>query len=362
MMIVADIHTAKALGSTLAALLRTHICVLPSGVKASVEAAEYVAAQACYRRIIAVGSGTINDICKYAAFLNGTSYVCVPTALSMNGYASAGASLTNARGLKQSLPCDPPNEIIFMPAVSAGAPSRMIRAGLCDTLCYVSCIQDMKLASYVVGAAYDDTPFHMQRPAAAAVLSQPDVYHVAPSEHTLMLIMRWLVLSGHAMRIAKSSAPASQSEHMLCHAYDTAFSRNTYLHGEKTGAFARWTLRWQEHILQALSTGDLMQQRFSAGYHATLRKRLPDAVRTPVSGKAAVSIYRSKQARAIRSVSYDMISDDMHDTDRRAKHALERLAPARLPIRADLIMKQPVFLTRDRFTVLDIMETCCLRA
>ncbi|MCV3769730.1 MAG: iron-containing alcohol dehydrogenase, partial [Wolbachia pipientis] len=36
--------------------------------------------------IVALGSGTVNDICKYASYLEGKNYISFPTAASMNGY------------------------------------------------------------------------------------------------------------------------------------------------------------------------------------------------------------------------------------------------------------------------------------
>ena len=44
--------------------------------------------------LIAVGSGTINDLCKYAAFQDGKPYAVFGTAPSMNGYTSVNAAIT----------------------------------------------------------------------------------------------------------------------------------------------------------------------------------------------------------------------------------------------------------------------------
>ena len=52
--------------------------------------------------LIAVGSGTINDLCKYAAFQDGKPYAVFGTAPSMNGYTSVNAAIT-VGGPKKSL-------------------------------------------------------------------------------------------------------------------------------------------------------------------------------------------------------------------------------------------------------------------
>ena len=53
--------------------------------------------------LVAVGSGTINDLCKYAAAQDGKPYAVFATAPSMNGYTSKNAAIT-VDGHKKSLP------------------------------------------------------------------------------------------------------------------------------------------------------------------------------------------------------------------------------------------------------------------
>ncbi len=55
---------------------------------------------------VAVGSGVMNDLVKYAAFKLDRPYLCVATAASMDGYTSAGAPLSE-RGLQEDHPVPP---------------------------------------------------------------------------------------------------------------------------------------------------------------------------------------------------------------------------------------------------------------
>ena len=57
--------------------------------------------------LVAVGSGTINDLCKYAAAKDGKPYVVFATAPSMNGYTSMNAAIT-VDGHKKTLPAATP--------------------------------------------------------------------------------------------------------------------------------------------------------------------------------------------------------------------------------------------------------------
>ena len=73
---------------------------------------------------IVVGSGVLNDLCKYAAELAATPYVCIPTAASMDGYAASGAALRDG-GFKRTLACAAPVAIVADLDVIASAPSAM---------------------------------------------------------------------------------------------------------------------------------------------------------------------------------------------------------------------------------------------
>ena len=58
-------------------------------------------------KIVAVGSGTINDLAKRASTLVNRPYIAVGTTASMNGYASGIAAILDG-GLKTTVPARPP--------------------------------------------------------------------------------------------------------------------------------------------------------------------------------------------------------------------------------------------------------------
>jgi len=61
--------------------------------------------------IISVGSGSITDIARFVSYKQHLKFISVPTAPSMDGYASSVAALT-IDGIKTTLPAKPP-ELIF---------------------------------------------------------------------------------------------------------------------------------------------------------------------------------------------------------------------------------------------------------
>ena len=109
--VVGDRNTYDALGDRVArALAKTAtidsvVLDAPAADLATVE--ELRARTAAAEALIAVGSGTINDVCKYLAHQSGRPYAVFATAPSMNGYLTATASLARD-GIKLSLPARPP--------------------------------------------------------------------------------------------------------------------------------------------------------------------------------------------------------------------------------------------------------------
>ena len=81
--------------------------------------------------IVAVGSGVITDTTRYVASLLKSEFVSVPTAASMDGYAS-NLAVMEFGGMKTSFPVAPPVAIFADPRTIAAAPLDMTRAGLGD--------------------------------------------------------------------------------------------------------------------------------------------------------------------------------------------------------------------------------------
>ena len=73
------------------------------------------------QRLVAMGSGTINDLAKRASTIVGRPYIAVGTAASMNGYASGIAAILE-NGLKTTVTARPPAAILLDTEVLAKAP------------------------------------------------------------------------------------------------------------------------------------------------------------------------------------------------------------------------------------------------
>jgi glycerol-1-phosphate dehydrogenase [NAD(P)+] len=185
--------------------------------------------------LIAVGSGTINDLCKYAAALDGKPYAVFATAPSMNGYTSVNAAIT-VEGHKKSLPAQAAAGVFFDLEVLAAAPTRLIRAGLGDSLCRCTAQADWLLAHLLLGRPYRTAPFALLAEDEPDLLAAPEAL-VAGDLAAIRSLVRTLVLSGFGMTLCGGSDPASQGEHLISHYADMmgdpAWPR--HLHGEQIG-------------------------------------------------------------------------------------------------------------------------------
>lgn len=186
--------------------------------------------------ILAVGSGTINDLCKFISTRNHRDYMIYATAPSMDGFTSTGAALT-LNHVKTTVDVLGPVAVIGDTEVLANAPMEMISAGLGDTLGKYTALVDWKLAHLINGEYYCEEIVNMVEAALASVrelsgkLSQRD-------PDAAEALTKTLVLTGLAMTFADCSRPASGCEHHLSHFWEMRYQmegRPPILHGIKVG-------------------------------------------------------------------------------------------------------------------------------
>lgn len=240
-------RVAQALGS-IAGVDRLRLSDRPHADEATV--ARLQAESATADALVAVGSGTINDLCKMAAFRASKPYVVFATAPSMNGYTSANAAIT-VGGHKRSLPARLPVGAFFDLAVLSAAPKRMIQSGLGDSLCRPTAQADWLLSHSLRGTPYREAPFALLAEeeealfAEAGALLRGDLPAVAR-------LVRTLVLSGLGMVLCGGSFPASQGEHLISH-YAEMMGKGLAetFHGEQIGVATLTMARLQERLLAA---------------------------------------------------------------------------------------------------------------
>ena len=186
--------------------------------------------------IAAVGSGTINDICKFFAFRAGRPCVAVGTAPSMDGYASAGAAMTLG-GMKVTPRCQCPEAIFCDPRVMGDAPMPMLAAGLGDILGKASALADWKLSHLLTGEPMPPEIYGMASDALERCMDNAQGLAERRPE-SVKSVTEALLLSGIAMTLYGDSRPASGAEHHIAHYWEMRFmaeGKPQVLHGLKVG-------------------------------------------------------------------------------------------------------------------------------
>ena len=168
--------------------------------------------------IIGIGSGVIQDLCKYVSKLENIPYIVVATAPSMDGYASTGAAMI-LKGMKETVAAGLPKAIIADTKVLKDAPMEMIKAGYGDIVGKFSALNDWKLSravnnEYFCQYIYDTTYDMIEKTLnlANGLLKR--------DEESVGVLMEALVVVGIMMSFAGSSRPASGSEHHLSHFFE----------------------------------------------------------------------------------------------------------------------------------------------
>ncbi|MDE3061187.1 MAG: iron-containing alcohol dehydrogenase, partial [Pseudomonadota bacterium] len=211
--VVDDTRTARALGDQVFRALKSRFECLHLTLE-GVSAADDVTAAYIRNKskscdaLIAVGSGTVSDLCKYASFQDGKPYIVFPTAATMNGYLSANASIT-IDGYKKTLPAQMPRAVFCDLSVIAAAPVCLNKSGLGDALARPTAQADWLLSHLLLNTPYTDVPFSLLKPLEAALFENARgiARGDAPS---IELLLQTLLLSGFGMTIAGGSYPASQ--------------------------------------------------------------------------------------------------------------------------------------------------------
>ncbi|MEA5002864.1 MAG: sn-glycerol-1-phosphate dehydrogenase [Christensenella sp.] len=186
--------------------------------------------------MIAVGSGTINDLTKYVAARAKIPYIVICTAPSMDGYASDGAPLI-CDGFKVSFQGTLAYGIVADIDIMRKAPENLIQAGFGDVIGKYTALADWMLARENVGEYYCETCAEMIRVALTKVVEHAEGIRRREVEG-IRNLTEALIMSGVAMGLIGVSRPASGAEHMLSHYWEMYYiAHDCYpeLHGIKVG-------------------------------------------------------------------------------------------------------------------------------
>lgn len=257
--VVADDNTWAALGRRVAKALRAISDSVITVVLRSPHADEPTLADLQERvrgtdGLVAVGTGTINDLCKATAAATGKPYAVFGTAASMNGYTTGTVSMFAPSGVKTTRKAVLPQGVFLDLEVLRRAPVRLTLAGLGDSICRTTAQVDWLLSRFLQDSDYTESPYLLQAEDeqtmfdTAARLPQGDLEAFAA-------LCRILVLMGIGTVITGTTQYGSGSEHLTSHAIDMLAGRYHpgSMHGEQTGIATLSMARLQESILDQSS-------------------------------------------------------------------------------------------------------------
>ncbi|GAB4112772.1 MAG: hypothetical protein Kow00103_03070 [Candidatus Caldatribacteriota bacterium] len=243
--LVADKNTYQAAGQKVEQILREHSFNLTLYIfqrEKSLVADEKAIGELTIRInkdtdiIVAVGSGTINDIVKYVAYKLSIPYIIVTTAPSMDGYPSFVAPLITGN-LKVTYEATPPRAIIADIEILKKAPLDMFKAGIGDMLGKYTALVDWELTKIINNECYCEWIVSLVKKSVEKCIENIAGI-LKREEKAVAFLTEGLILSGIAMNFMGNSRPASGSEHHLSHCWEIIFllrGKEAVLHGIKVG-------------------------------------------------------------------------------------------------------------------------------
>lgn len=226
--------------------------------------------------ILAVGSGTINDICRYVSAVMGKDFCVVGTVPSMDGYVSGGSALVY-NNMKLNFETHPPLAVFLDPTILAAAPMPMIASGAGDLLGKINCLTDWQLSKIINGEWHCDLISGIVDAAVEKVVANGDGL-AARDDAAIQDLVEGLLLSGVGMDFAGNSRPASGCEHHMSHFWEMRYlleGREAVFHGTKVGIGTGIALQAYEYVASLTPDFDAIRKlprKTFAQWEAEIRK------------------------------------------------------------------------------------------
>jgi glycerol-1-phosphate dehydrogenase [NAD(P)+] len=291
--VVADADTWDAMGARIHAALDAagrapRAVVLEAHPHADLATAEALAARLeGVAHVVAVGSGTVNDLCKYVTHADGRACSVFGTAASMDGYASSTASMGLPSGLKVSLKAHAPKGVFLDLSVIAAAPPRMAASGFGDCLCSSVARIDWWMSHRLLGTFFREEPYLIAEAAGEEMNARAAGIGRGETE-AIGHLVRALILSGLGISFTNVSNHGSMGEHQISH-YIDCFAEEKHpgtLHGQQVGVASLTMARIQTWFLDQARPPVIRPTRID---EADMARRMGPAI-----GAECAAEYRKK--------------------------------------------------------------------
>ena len=245
--------------------------------------------------ILGIGSGVIQDLCKYVSFEAGLPYHIIATAPSMDGYASKGAAMILGN-MKVTVNAHVPEVILADLDVLKDAPMALIQSGYGDILGKFSCLNDWKLSAAVNGEYFCPAVYGMVEEMLQRTKDLGPKL-LARDPEAIGLLMEALIGVGIAMAFVGNSRPASGSEHHLSHYFEITGLLNDefyFMHGTDVAYSAVHTQKLREALL-ALDAPCSRGGHTRQGWETAIRAVYTDAAEGIIALQDKLGWYRQNR-------------------------------------------------------------------
>lgn len=208
---------------------------------------------------LAVGSGTLTDLTRFVAYRAKADFISMPTAPSMDGYASSGSSLT-LDGMKQTIISKPPVAIFADLNVLCAAPRDMIASGFGDVIGKYTALADWALGGLLWNDRYVPELAERTRKGLLRVVGLLERLE-SDWEQAIFALTDSLLDVGICMMLAGNSRPASGAEHSCSHYWEMKLMRQgrpAGFHGTKV-AYATTLIAGLYENLRGISQAEARQ-------------------------------------------------------------------------------------------------------
>ncbi len=260
--------------------------------------------------VLGIGSGVINDICKYSSF--GRSIPCgiIATAPSMDGFASSGAAMI-FDGMKITFTTHAPELILADTDILATAPDHMIAAGYADIIGKYSALNDWKLSNLVNGEYLCPFVYELVMQKTNETVALADAL-CGKDPDALAELTENLILIGVCLTLLSTTRPGSGSEHHLSHYFEITGlinDRPYFLHGTDVGYSTIVTAAMRERICKETAPvfRTVSKEERLAAYRRIYKNIAPEVEKLQTEAghyeNSIAEIYKTKWSKVVDILS-----------------------------------------------------------
>ncbi|NMP36960.1 MAG: sn-glycerol-1-phosphate dehydrogenase [Clostridiales bacterium] len=186
--------------------------------------------------VLSVGTGSLNDICRLAAYRQNKEFAIFATAPSMDGFASDTAPITDGN-FKMSYRARQPSVIIADTDILAASPVILKSSGFGDMIAKYTALVDWRISQLLTGEYYCENVAALTQESLDRIIGLAGRIK-ADDTQSAQAVFEALILTGLGMSYTGNSRPASGAEHVISHFWEIKKLQNgleSDFHGRKVG-------------------------------------------------------------------------------------------------------------------------------